>query len=253
MGEWFEDESFWQELYPYLFSDERFNIAAEQIEKALALARYKGGPVLDLCCGPGRHTVELAKRGIEVTGLDRTGFLLEKAKQKASELELRCEFVSGDMRDFIRPHAFSLVLNLFTSFGYFDNREDDLKTLRNIYESLQPGGALLMDIFGKEVLAGKLQATTSEVMADGALLVERREIFDGWGRIRNEWILIKGERARRFYFHHTLYSGQELKTLFERAGFVDVELFGGLDGSEYGPEAKRLVALGRKGPLPDLS
>ena len=73
------------------------------------------------------------------------------------------------------------------------------------------------------------------------------EIFDDWTRIRNEWILIKGNRAKRFKFHHTLYSGQELKNLMLGAGFAEVKLFGDFDGHPYGPDAPRLVAVARKG------
>ena len=76
MGEWFEDESFWSEMYPFMFPEERFHLADEQIDKALALVDYQGGDVLDLCCGPGRHSLALAKRGIRVTAVDRSEFLL---------------------------------------------------------------------------------------------------------------------------------------------------------------------------------
>ncbi|HXG65555.1 MAG TPA: class I SAM-dependent methyltransferase [Blastocatellia bacterium] len=246
MAEWFEDESFWSELYPHMFSDERMEIAGEQVEKALALAGFQGGAVLDLCCGPGRHSVELARRGIQVTAVDRTEYLLNKAKERAAASGLTIEFIQEDMRRFVRPGAFALALNLFTSFGYFDKKGEDLQTLRNIYESLQPGGALLMDIMGKEIVARGMQLTASSPGPDGSLLVERHEIFDGWSRMRNEWILIKGEKARSFKFHHTLYSGQELKILFESAGFAEVSLFGDLAGSEYGWEASRLIVVGRK-------
>jgi SAM-dependent methyltransferase len=246
MSEWFEDESFWIDLYPFMFSDERIKIAEEQVEQALTLTGFQGGAVLDLCCGSGRHSVELAKRGIQVIAIDRTKFLLDKAKEKATELGLQIEFILDDMRHFIRPGAFALVLNLFTSFGYFDNKEDDFQVLQNIYESLRTGGTLLIDIVGKELVARKLQPTTSSKLLDGSLLVECHEVFDDWSRIRNEWILIKDETAKSYKFHHTIYSGQELKNLLHKAGFESVRLFGDLAGSEYGLEAKRLVAVARK-------
>jgi SAM-dependent methyltransferase len=246
MAEWFENESFWIEMYPFMFSDERFHVAEEQVEKALALVGFRQGPVLDLCCGPGRHSLVLAKRGIQVTAVDRTEFLLNKAKETAAKLNLQIEFILEDMRHFFRPAAFNLVLNMFTSFGYFDNKEDDLKVLRNAYESLKPGGTLLIDILGKEPLARKLQPITASQGADGSLLIERHEIFDDWTRIRNEWTLVTGETAKSFKFHHTIYSGQEMKSLLQRAGFEEVKLFGDLAGSEYGLDAGRLIAVGRR-------
>jgi SAM-dependent methyltransferase len=130
MAEWFENELFWSEMYPFMFPEERFHLAEEQIEKILALVGHKDGVVLDLCCGPGRPSIALAKRGIQVTGVDRSEFLLNKAKAEAAKLNLEIEFVLEDMRRFVRKRAFSLVLNIFTSFGYFDNKEDDLKVLK---------------------------------------------------------------------------------------------------------------------------
>jgi SAM-dependent methyltransferase len=183
---------------------------------------------------------------MRVTGVDRSTFLLDKARQRARDAGVEIEWVQSDMRDFVRPAVFGLALNLFTSFGYFDDKNDDARVLRNIHDSLQPGGSLVMEITSKEWLAEGFHPTTSEELEDGTLLVERHEIFDDWTRIRNEWILIRGERARRFHFHHTLYSGQELKDRLLAAGFSAVNLFGDIDGSAYGLHTKRLIALATK-------
>jgi SAM-dependent methyltransferase len=246
MVEWFKDESFWSEMYPFMFPEERFHLAEEQIEKVLTLVGYNGGTILDLCCGPGRHSLALAKRGIQVTAIDRSEFLLSKAKAEAAKLNLEIEFVLYDMRQFTRSNSFSLILNMFTSFGYFDDKEDDLKVLRNAYQSLKSGGTILIDIFGKEPLARKYQATSSTQGADGTLLIQRHEIYEDWTRCRNEWILVKGETAKSFKFQTRLYSGQEMKDNLQRAGFEEVKVFGDLDGKEYGINADRLIAIGRK-------
>jgi SAM-dependent methyltransferase len=246
MKEWFEDESFWREMYPYMFDEQRFDAADEQVRKILKLTGIRRGAVLDLCCGPGRHALILAKRGFHVTGVDRTRFLLNKARRRAKSARARIEFVRADMRDFVRPDAYRLVLNMFTAFGYFDKKDEDRLVLRNIFTSLKRGGVCLIDVMGKERIAKILQLTTSTRYPDGTLLIQLHEIFDDWTRIRNEWILLKGNRVRRFKFHHTLYSGQELKNLLREAGFAGVKLFGNLDGDPYGPEAMRLIAVARK-------
>src|SRR5687768_11734730 len=108
------------------------------------------------------------------------------------------------MRDFVRPASFDLVVNLFTSFGYFDDKDEDMKVLKNVYDSLRPDGTFLIDVIGKEYLARVLQPTVAADGPDGSVLVQRHEIFDDWSRVRNEWILIKGDRARTFRFHHTV-------------------------------------------------
>ena len=244
--EWFDDDSFWRELYPFMFPARRFAAAAEEVGKALALAEPGGKAGLDLCCGPGRCSVALAQAGFNVTGVDRTKFLLDKARRRARAAKVKIEWVQADMRDFVRADAFDLVLSMFTSFGYFDDKNEDLQVLRNMLASLRPGGVCLLDVMGKERLAKILQPTTSDVLPDGTKLIQRHEIFDDWTRIRNEWMLIRKGRAKSFKFHHTIYSGQELRDRMAQAGFTDVKLYGNLEGDEYGPNAQRLIAVGRK-------
>jgi SAM-dependent methyltransferase len=244
--EWFDDDSFWRDLYLFMFPDKRFADAAEEVEKALALTNPPGNSVLDLCCGPGRCSIALAKRGFSVTGVDRAKFLLDKARSKAKSAGVRIEWIRQDMRDFVRPGGFDLVLSMFTSFGYFDDKREDLQVLRNMVASLRPGGVCLVDVVGKEFLAKIFQPTRSEILPDGTMLVQRHEIFDDWTRVRNEWTLVRRGRAKTYSFHHTVYSGQELRDCMAGAGLVEVKLYGNLDGDEYGRDADRLIAVGHK-------
>ncbi len=246
MREWFENEIFWREMYPYMFEENRFAQADEQVRKIMKLTGVRRGAVLDLCCGPGRHSVALTKRGFRVTGVDRTRFLLNKARRHAKSARAQVEFIRSDMREFVRPDTYRLALSLSTSFGYFDDKDEDRHVLRSVFASLKPGGVCVIDVMGKERIAKILQPTTVTRYADGTVRVEIHEIFDDWSRIRNEWILIKGNRVKRFKFHHSIYSGQELKSLLLEAGFAEVKLFGDLDGNPYGPDAPRLVAVARK-------
>jgi SAM-dependent methyltransferase len=242
MGEWFADENFWTHLYPFLFSAERLESAESEVEKVIELVGFGGGAVLDLACGPGRHSVSLARKGHAVTGVDLSPFLLEKARARAGEAKVAIEWVQADMREFSRRRAFDLALSLFTSFGFFEREEDNQRVLENVYRSLRPGGVLVLEMAGKEWLARVFQATTSQVLDDGSILVERHQLVDDWCRVRNEWILINGDQARTFKFDHTIYSARELKERLQKAGFSTVRCFGDLEESEYGIDAKRLVA-----------
>ena len=244
--EWFEDEAFWRELYPYMFPPERISAAPTQVEQVLALARTSSGAVLDLCCGPGRHAEEFARRGFTVTGVDRSPFLLERARERTAESGVTVEWVQEDMRRFERTAAFNLVCNLFTSFGYFEREEEDLEVLRHVHQSLKPGGVLVLEMLGKERLARVYQNAVSSEFPDGALLLQRHEVRSDWSRIRNEWMLLKDGRYRTFHFEHTIYSGRELKERLLASGFAEVRLFGDLEGAPYGVDATRLVAVARK-------
>jgi SAM-dependent methyltransferase len=244
--EWFDDDSFWREFYPIMFSEERFAAAVENVDKIIRLTKLKGKAVLDLCCGPGRYAVPFAKHKFAVTGVDKTKYLLDKAKAKARKAKVKIEWIQQDMRDFVRPDSFDLVLNLFTSFGYFDDKKQDMIVLQNILASLHRGGIFLIDTIGKERLAKIFQPATFNVLPDGTKLIECREVFDNWTRMRNEWILIRRGRAKSYRFHHTIFSGQELRDRLEQVGFVGVKLYGNLSGDDYGPEAQRLIAVARK-------
>lgn len=181
-----------------------------------------------------------------MTGVDRTAFLLEKARARTKQARVKIEWIQEDMRKFVRPAAFDMVISMYTSFGYFDDRDHDLNVLHNTFTNLEPGGIFLIDVVAKEWVARVFQPTSSESLEDGTLLVQRHEIFDDWTRIRNEWIVIQNGKASTFNFHHTIYSGQELRDRLERVGFRDVRLYGNLDGNDYTLKAERLIAVARK-------
>ena len=244
-GEWFADESIWEDLYPFHFPESAFTVADEQVEKILRLAGIGSGKVLDLCCGPGRHAVALAKRGFAVTGVDRTSFLLERARARAAQANLPVEFVLEDMRRFSRPATFDLIINIFTSFGYFDDRADDLRVLKLVRENLRPGGVFVLEMVSKERLARVFQATTSTELPNGDVLFERHEIVDDWTRVRNRWTLMREGDTRTFEFTHRIYSGQELKDLLASAGLTGARVYGDLAGGAYGFDAQRLVVVAR--------
>lgn len=246
MSDWFADDSFWAELYPFEFPETVFATGEAQIEHAIDLSGVRGGPALDLGCGPGRHAIALAKRGFRVTAVDISRFHLAKARERAEAAGLAVEFVESDMRSFVRPEAYNLALSLFTSFGYFEDKQDDLRVLRNVHRSLKAGGVLLMDIMGKERLARVFQPTVSQRASDGTLLIRRHEIVDDWTRVRNEWIIVRKDQTRTLEFVVRLYSGQELKELLGAAGFPTITLYGGLDGRSYDFNAERLVAVAGK-------
>jgi SAM-dependent methyltransferase len=241
--EWFADESIWKDLYPFTFPESAFALAEEQVEKILRLTGVGGGKVLDLCCGPGRHAVALAKRGFAVTAVDRTRFLLEHARARAAQANLSVEFVLEDMRRFSRPATFDLIINFFTSFGYFEDQADDFRVLELICENLRPSGVFVLEMVSKERLAREFQATTSRELPNGDVLFERHQIVDDWTRVRNRWTLIRAGETRTFEFTHRIYSGQEMKDLLTKAGLAGARVYGDISGSPYGFDAQRLIAV----------
>jgi len=250
---WHEQDAFWQATLPVLFPEHRLRAAAAEVESLLGLAHAaEGAAVLDLPCGVGRHSVELARRGFRVTGVDRTRLYLDRAAREARQAEVTLELVQEDMRRFRRPLAFALIVNLFTSFGYFEDPLEDRRVLENFHASLAPGGALVMEMMGKEILARIFRERDWERVGDLLVLEERRVMRD-WSWVESRWTLIRAEGAGRAQLveldlSHRLYSAAELSALLESVGFHPVEVYGDLAGSRYDTEAKRLVMVARRRP-----
>lgn len=231
-----------------MFSPQRFKEGVQEVDQLLRLLKPRGKTVLDLGCGPGRCSVPLAKRGFKVTGVDRTRFLLQKGRAHAKRARVAIEWVQKDMRDFKRPNAYDAAVSLYTSFGYFDDKNEDRLVLANVFESLRPGGRFFIDLFGKELLAQRLNPVKTDVVDidDKTVLVRRDEVFDDWTRVRANWILVREGKSKKYSFHFNSYSGQELKDRLWDAGFVNVKLHGGFNGCKYGPGALRLIAVAEK-------
>ncbi len=191
-GDWFESEALWARFFSFMFTDAHFTAAVENVPKIVALTGVTGGSVLDLACGPGRFAVAFAQAGFRVTGVDRTRFLLDKARERATQAGATVEWVEQDMREFLRPDAFDLALNVYTSFGYFDDPAENRRVLESILASLKPGGTFVFEHIGKELLAGRFQPTQADNLADGSIMIQRRKVIDDWSRIDVEWIILEG-------------------------------------------------------------
>lgn len=247
MSQWFDDDAFWAAVQPALFPPSRYEAAPEEIDAIVALADLDpGAAVLDLACGPGRHALELARRGFRVTGVDRTRFYLDQARAASEAERLDVELLEADMRLFERPDAFDLVVNLFTSFGFFEDPDDDLTVARHACEALRPGGAFVIDVMSKEILARRWRPRDWSEVGDMLLLQDRSVNLD-WSWITNRWIVVRGGERLEFAVEHRLYSAVELRRLLLDAGFPDVDCYGGFDGRPYGLDADRLVVVGRAG------
>jgi len=243
---WHEDDRLWEATAPLLFSERRWAAAPEEVENIISLLQLPpGASVLDLCCGLGRHSLELVRRGFRLTGVDRTDSYLEEARRRAEAEGLEIEFVREDMRRFRRPGAFDGAINLFTSFGYFEDPEEDKQVLENVYASLRPGGKFLIDTMGKEVLA-RIFRERDWVEEDGLILLEERRLHDGWSWMETRWIILQDGKQEEFTLKLRLYSGTELAALLQEVGFGGIELFGNLEGKPYDHNARRLVALAQK-------
>jgi SAM-dependent methyltransferase len=243
---WYDDDSFWELWAPVMFSESRIATTSEEVGNIISLLNIKSGnKVLDLCCGIGRHSLELAMRGFKVTGVDRTLYYLSVASEQAKKEKLDIELVNADMRNFYRSNIFDAVISMFTSFGYFEDPDDDRKVVLNIYKSLKKGGRLIIDVNGKERLAAIFHERDWRREGD-AFVLEERKVTRDWSWMENRWILIKDGKIHENTLSHRLYSAAELKTLLKDCGFRDVRVYGDFTGSPYDQKATRLMTVASK-------
>ncbi len=246
MPEWFEDDEFWRTTAPSMFGDQMWQAAPGDVDGVVELAGIAPpARVLDLACGPGRHTLELARRGFRVTGVDLSKFLLDEARRRAQEAGLAVEFIQQDMRHFQGNGEFDCALNLFTSFGFFRDPADDRRVVENAFRALKGGGVFVLDSMGKEILA-RIFNPRDWREHDEELWLYERKVQEDWSWIENRWIVVRGGVRKEFRISHRLYSAAELSRLMLECGFKRVEAYGDFQGAPYDQDARRLVAVARR-------
>jgi SAM-dependent methyltransferase len=246
MTEWHEDDDFWNLMAPFMFDDARWAGTPEEVDQLEALVDLAPeSAVLDLGCGPGRHSLELARRGHTVTGVDRTISYLRQARYRAAAEGLDVDFIEGDMREFCRPGCYDLAINMFTAFGYFEDAEENQQVLCNVCDSLRQDGVLVLELMGKEALA-RIFRERDWQERDGLLLLEERRTARDWSWMNGRWILIDDTERFEYRFGHWIYSAYELKQMLHAAGFSRVSVYSGLAGEPYDHNATRLTAAAWK-------
>ncbi len=240
---WYLDKKFWLTFAPVLFGNERWSNAPGEVDQVLRLLSLdKGAGLLDACCGVGRHSVEFAGRGLVVTGVDLMEEYLEAARDTAEAESVEVEFLQADLRAFYREKCFDAAVSMFISVGYFEDEQDEVRVFRNIRRSLKTGGSFLVDTIGKEILK-KQFITRDWYREDGIFVISTYRAEDDFSRLWNRWVLYDDDGRHEYIFSHRVFSPGELTRLLLAAGFTSVSVYGDLDGSPYGPEAERLVAV----------
>lgn len=205
-----------------------------------------GSAILDLCCGDGRHTLSLARQGYQMTGLDLSMELLERARAAAEEQNLSVRWVHGDMRQLPFEQEFDAVINIFTSFGYLPNEDEDQKVLQQVEHVLKPGGLFLLETVYQPRVMRAFTPHGVTRYDDGLIVVEERRI-DPFGS-RNEVhisMFFPDGRRNEHYQSIRIYTLSELTRMLNIVGLHLQAYYGGLDASLLTLDS-RLVILSQK-------
>jgi len=217
----------------------------EFLESQLCVAQ--GGRLFDLCCGYGRHTLPLARKGYEMVGLDLSLDLLKHALTQAQKESLSIKFVHGDMRDLNFDEVFDGAFSLDTSFGFFSDAEN-LMVLRGVHTALKRGGRFILDIANRDFAIHDVP-NRNWWEGDGCLVQEDIEFNHLESRLRIKRFLVFADGLQREYdISLRLYSVHEIAQMLSLVGFEVVDVSGSThtSGAYFGDASQRIMITGQK-------
>jgi D-alanine-D-alanine ligase len=254
-------QDWWRTLFNsvYLQTDgdvvENSENTASDVDLLIRIAGLeKNDRILDLCCGQGRHVLELASRGFRhVVGVDRSRFLIRLAKRRAKELRLEASFHEGDARRFrLKNRNFQCVAVMGNSFGYFEREEDDLAVLKSVRRSLVSGGTVVLDLVNGEWMRDNFAPRSWEWIDQTQFVCRERSLAADGRRLISREVVVHADRGvivDQFYAER-LYTRDEVSQLMADAGFTEVRVHSEIEtesdrSQDLGMMAQRLVFTGR--------
>jgi len=241
MSEWF---STWfdSKYYHILYKNRDFKEAERFISNVTEQVKLaKSSKVLDLACGKGRHSVYLNQLGFDVVGVDLASNSIEKAKTFETQT---LKFDVHDMRDPISFGTFDLIINAFTSFGYFNDPAEDIKTLTHIYHALNPDGIFVFDFLNTHQVVNNLVAEEQKEIEGVTFNITRK--FENKSIYKN--ISFRAE-GKDFHFQERVdaLTLEDFQKYFDQIGFNIMDVFGDYDLNPYKPQdSKRLILVAKK-------
>lgn len=238
--DWFNSENY---IKVYSHRDEtEAERLVELITKNLIL--QPGSSVLDMACGSGRHAIAFAKMGFNVTAVDLSELLFSEAKKNALQTGVKIDFVLSDILEYETSRRFDLVVNLFTSIGYFENDEENFSVIKKAYNLLNQGGYFILDYFNKDYLLKNLIPTT--IFSENGFRITQNRSIEGT-RIVKKITIENDGLVEEFYESVRLYNCEEILSYIKRAGFTAINQYGDYFGNNYEREtSSRLIIFAAK-------
>lgn len=226
-----------------LLTQERTESEVDFIENELRLT--VGERILDVGCGFGRHSIELARRGYAVTGIDPSGAMIAAARQRAQEEGLEIDFRQERGQHMRSASPFAAALCLFTTLGQIDEQGENTALINNVHSMLQDGGHLLVEVPQRGTAVRRL--TPYEEIGQGPRKAFVRRRYDAQSRsIFEEFRIVSGHDEQTYRLRYRLFTRYELESLLTNAGFSVTAVYSDYEGTELGPEQAQMLVLARK-------
>jgi SAM-dependent methyltransferase len=235
--EWF-DSPYYHLLYKKRDDKEAVDFLT-QLFKTLTIP--PSAKLLDLACGNGRHSRTMAQLGYHTIGVDLSPNNIQIANQIKSDLT---QFFVHDMRQVFKKNEFDAVLNLFTSFGYFTDKNDNIQTLLSVYENLKPGAIFVQDFLNAESVIKNL--VEKETINRGDVVFEITRQITDQQIIKNISFKV-GQETLEFSEEVTLFTLSDFEQMYQRVGFKINYLYGDYHLNAYNSESSdRLILISEK-------
>ncbi len=202
-----------------------------------------GSHLLDVACGRGRHARVFARRGYRVTGVDINPDVLEEARRRSQREGLSITFLQADMRKLPFDATFDGVLNLFTSFGYFDTDEEHLQAIQSMSRALKPGGWLVQDFLNAPYVRRNLVPRDERTYGNVHILQER--YISGIFLFKRITLQQEG-KTYTFVERVRLLERKDFEAMYKQAGLVLQSCLGDYEGTPWSPDIPRLILYARR-------
>ncbi|MGN8139185.1 class I SAM-dependent methyltransferase [Paraburkholderia sp. 22099] len=240
---WYLNDHYWSDGYSFLFPDYVWPDAKVEIDFILSKCDLYGNSCIDLCCGIGRHAIELAKRGLRVRAIDSSEYLLLKARRNARGQQI--DFLRQDLERNFGARSFDLVINLNSSFGQFSSRRQNVQFLLNMGNAVSKGGYLVLSCVTKEIVARSFNKIGKYKLRNGQVAYIRTKSHD-YSEIQGIWTFVRrGSQSSYLIRYHLFNSSWFLHTLM-RIGFTAIDCYGDFDGRVYSSVASEMIIVCKK-------
>ncbi len=238
-------EKYFDELYmKFILEQQKDEITEMQVNlitKFLKVNAY----VLDAGCGIGRHSFNLSKRGFKVLGIDSSELYIKRANEILDSSQLTdIKFEVKDMREDLGFELFDAIINMWSSFGYFEDYANN-KIIENFHRALRKSGILFIDIENRDyILKHFISETFKE--KDGVFILERRNFNPITSVITTHRYFIIGGERKEYVRRLRMYTATEMINIAMKNNFTIEKIMGNYDGSKFNSESPRIILVCKK-------